>query len=60
MSLIGIYGYIVNGLTFMLISKNVNSDVTMNPPIAARSITSVVARLSESRGRLEETAWPSG
>ena len=37
MSLIGIYGYIVNGLTFMLISKNVNSDVTMNPPIAARS-----------------------
>ena len=45
MSLIGIYGYIVKGLTGMLISKTVNSDVTMNPPIAARSITSVVAPL---------------
>ena len=31
--LIGIYGYIFCGLTRMLMSKNVNKDVTMNPPV---------------------------
>ena len=29
----GIYGYIFYGLTHMQMSKNVNNNVTMNPPI---------------------------
>ena len=33
MNLIGIYGYIFYGLSRILMSKNVNNDVTMNPPI---------------------------
>ena len=32
-SLIGVYGYVLYGLTCMLMSKNVNNDVTMNPTI---------------------------
>ena len=33
LNLIGIKGYIFCGLTRTLMSKNVNIDVTMNPPI---------------------------
>ena len=33
LNLIGINGYIFCGLTRMLMSENLNNDVTMNPPI---------------------------
>ena len=35
LNLIGICGYIFYGLTSMLMSKNGNNNVTMNPPISS-------------------------
>ena len=41
MAIIGKYGYIFYGLTRMLMSKNVNNDVTMNLPIGSRPLPPV-------------------
>ena len=39
-----VYGYVFYGLTPMLMSKNVNSDVTTNPYILGMSLNSVMGR----------------
>ena len=50
LNLIGIYGYIFYGLTCMIMSKNVNNDVTMNPPMQDHiNIVSLVVTMHSPR-----------